>query len=98
MRTITAILFIVISVSLAHAQKIDTQRSKTKFSVSNLGFRTVEGTISGIQGNVIFNPTDLSSSIIDVTLDVSTINTDNEKRDEHLKKEDFFEVKTYPTI
>ena len=80
------------------AQQIDQAQSKISFEVSNMGVRTVEGTITGMTGTVTFDKNDLTNSSFKVSLDVSTINTDNNARDKHLKNEDFFEVNTYPTM
>jgi len=80
------------------AQQVDLNESKISFEVSNLGVRTVEGTITGMTGTVKFDPNDLLNSSFKVFLEISTINTDNDSRDKHLKNEDFFEVSTYPTM
>lgn len=82
-----------------HAQStIDLATSKIKFSVSNMGIRTVDGSIAGMKGIVNFDESKPSNSQFQVTFDVNTIDTDNKDRDKHLKNEDFFEVETYPTI
>ncbi len=80
------------------AQQIDSGQSTVSFSLSNMGFRTVEGQFSGLDGDISFDPESLENSRFDVCIDASTVNTDNAKRDEHLRNEDFFEVTTYPTI
>lgn len=81
-----------------YAQQISPTESKVTFEIGNLGLGSVEGTIEGMKGIVKFDPTSLSTSTFDVTVSPSTIDTDNEKRDEHLKNEDFFDVKKYLTI
>lgn len=77
-------------------QPID-KRSKIEFKIKNLGF-TVNGSFSGISGRIFFNPQDLSASKIDVSVDASSVNTDNSMRDDHLKSESYFDVKKYPRI
>jgi polyisoprenoid-binding protein YceI len=57
-----------------------------------------EGTISGLEATIKFNQDDLASSSISGSVDVNTLSTENEKRDEHLKSADFFEAKTYPKM
>ncbi len=88
----------VLWTSSLFAQSINSNLSVVNFSVKNMGFKTVEGSFSGMQGEVLFNPANLKSSRFDVCIDASSVNTNNEKRDEHLLNEDFFEVDTYPTI
>ncbi|MGB0525890.1 MAG: YceI family protein [Flammeovirgaceae bacterium] len=84
--------------SFLAAQTIDTEKSKINFSVSNMGIRTVDGTISGMKGMIQFDENDLSNSKFQVSYAVNTINTNNKARDKHLRNPDFFEVETYPTI
>ncbi len=80
------------------AQTIDVDKSYVKFSVRNMGIRDVTGTITDMQGNVDYNANQLDSSYFDVTVNVNTINTNDKKRDAHLKNEDFFETDKSQTI
>lgn len=89
---------VMISLTGFSQQKIKTSESLVKFKISNMGFRTVNGTFSAMSGNVNFNPDSLASSSFEVCVKVNTVNTENETRDEHLLKEDFFDEKTYPEI
>lgn len=80
------------------AQSIDSSASKVEFKISNMGFRTVQGSIGGMQGDIHFNENNLAMSYFNVDVDPSSIDTDNEKRDEHLKNEDFFYVEKYIAV
>lgn len=80
------------------AQAIDLEKSEVTFAVSNLMLRKVKGNFKGMKGSVIFDPDDLFICSFNVCVDVSTVNTENEKRDDHLLKEDFFDVDKYPSI
>jgi len=60
--------------------------------------QNTKGTISGPQAKIKFNMDDLAQSSISGTVDASTLDTGNPKRDEHLKSADFFEVATYGTM
>ncbi|WP_114791569.1 YceI family protein [Niabella yanshanensis] len=71
--------------------------SKISFVIKNMGVN-VDGSLTGLKGKMSFNPKKIAASHFDVTVDVNTINTDNKRRDEHLKKDDFFDVEKYPTI
>ena len=77
----------------ATAQTIDSKNSIVDFTV-----KKTSGTISGMKGEVILNTDDMSKSSFIVSVDPNTINTDNKKRDKHLKTEDFFDVKVCPLI
>ncbi len=73
------------------------KESSIKFSLRNFGFRT-GGTLAAPEGDILFNPDDLAKSSFRVTIKSETVNTDNESRDEHLREEDYFNVKNYPLI
>ena len=57
-----------------------------------------EGTFSGLLGKIVFNPNDLSTSLIDVSVNANTIKTGNSTKDKHAKGEDWFDVIKYPSI
>ena len=88
----------MLGIAILGNQTINDTKSNVTFSIGNMKFKTVEGTFSGMKGDVDFDKNNLKSSSFDVTIDVATVNTDNEKRDAHLRNEDFFEVEKYPTI
>lgn len=90
-------LFILLGMSV-QAQQIDVENSIVNFSLSNMGFRTVDGTIKGMKGNVKFDKNDLSNTSFETSVDVNTIDTESKKRDEHLKKDDFFDVANYAVM
>ena len=79
-------------------QTIDANKSYVKFNVRNMGVRDVIGTITNMQGIVKFDSAQPDSAIFDVTVNVNIINTNDKKRDAHLKNEDFFETNKWPTI
>ena len=71
--------------------------SSVKFKVKNLGFN-VGGSFSGLQGAITFDPNNLSACKFDVTIDANTVNTGIDMRDNHLRNEDYFDVKNHPRI
>jgi polyisoprenoid-binding protein YceI len=77
---------------------IDQGHSTAGFTVTHLMVSTVPGSFGKVSGKLTYDPKNLSSLAVDATIDASTINTNNEKRDAHLKSADFFEVAKYPTI
>ena len=72
-------------------------KSSVLFKVKTFGIN-VSGVLSGLDGNIFFDPNHLNDSRFDVTIDTKSINTDNSLRDDHLKEEPFFDVKKYPLI
>jgi polyisoprenoid-binding protein YceI len=71
--------------------------SSVHFTIHNFGFKT-GGSLAVPEGDIYFNPDDLTKSAFNVEIRSESINTDNESRDEHLKEEDYFDVKNYPVI
>lgn len=71
--------------------------SRVRFSIKNFGIPT-GGTFTGLQGNIIFDADNLSASSFDVNVDAKTINTSINARDNHLRKDEYFDVKKYPTL
>jgi len=67
------------------------------FKARTFGLFTVKGTMSGLMGKIDFNKIN-TDEFISLSLEPSTLNTGIEKRDEHLKSEDFLYVNEYPLI
>jgi polyisoprenoid-binding protein YceI len=82
----------------AESLNIDNAVSEVAFTVKKLGFLTIKGTLSDFTGEVNFEKDALDEANFNVSVGASTINTGNEKRDEHLKSKDFFHVNDYPEI
>lgn len=71
--------------------------SKLHFVIKNIGINT-GGDMAGMKGKITFDAKRPSFCFFDVTVDVTTIDTDNDKRDRHLKRDDYFDVEKFPTI
>ena len=97
MRVFLCITFFLLVIIPALAQRIDSENSILIFKVKKLG-KNVEGSFSGMKGEVYINENDLSSSQVHASLDPSTVNTGNERRNEHLRSSDFFDVEAFPEI
>ena len=91
------ILFCINECCSAQSFTPDDTKSKTHFTIKNFGIKT-GGDFTGIKGTIVFNPKDLSNSQINVSVNASTINTDNNARDKHLRKNEYFDVDKYPLI
>ena len=82
----------------ATTYQIDTAHSHAQFKVRHMMIANVRGEFSKMTGSVIFDPENPSASEVNATIDVSTINTRELQRDEHLKSNDFFDVARYPLM
>lgn len=97
---VLASALVLAGVSLAQAQtwNIDTSHSAAQFAVRHNMVSTVRGDMGAVKGSVTFDGKNLAAASVEATVDVTAINTRNEKRDEHLKSADFFDVASHPTI
>jgi polyisoprenoid-binding protein YceI len=78
--------------------KIDPAHSNAQFVVRHMMITNVRGGFSGVQGTVVYDPDDLNSSSVDVTIEKNTLSTGDATRDTHVKSADFLDVENYPTI
>ncbi|MEQ8477889.1 YceI family protein [Fulvivirga sp.] len=92
---LTLVLLLLGNISFAQSMKPLT--GSVTFVVKNTGLN-VDGSISGLQGNIDFDMLQPSNSKIIVTIDPATIDTGVGLRDRHLKKEDYFDVDQYQVI
>ena len=74
---------------------IDASHSEVGFKVKHLMISTVKGSFTTVMGTA---EGELDNLNISVTIDPTSINTNDEGRDEHLKSSDFFQVKNFPSI
>jgi polyisoprenoid-binding protein YceI len=76
----------------------DASRSQVSFVVRHLGVNSVRGKFSKFDGEIQLDETDLTKSTVRVSIDAASIDTEIEKRDNHLRSADFFEVDKFPTL
>ena len=78
--------------------KIDTSHSTVEFAVKHMMFTTVKGRFTDVTGTIAFDPNDPVNGRADITIDASTVDTRDAKRDAHLRSADFFDVEKFPTL
>lgn len=76
---------------------IDKAHSAVNFKVTHF-FTPVNGEFKDYEATVNFDPENLEESMIDVKIMVNSIDTENERRDGHLKTADFFNAEKWPHI
>jgi len=77
---------------------IDPAHSAAEFKVKHMMISNVRGKFSGISGVLHRVDADQTQSILEVSVDVSTVNTQDAQRDGHLKSPDFFHVEQFPAM
>lgn len=91
-------LFVGMTASAQTKWKLDKSHSSVRFSVSHMVVSEAEGTFKMWDGTVEHSKPDFTDAKISFTVDVNSINTDNERRDGHLKSDDFFNAEKFPTM
>jgi polyisoprenoid-binding protein YceI len=77
---------------------IDPLHSSAQFSVRHMMISTVRGHFGGVKGNVSLDAKNPAADTVDATIDCTSINTGEPKRDSDLKGDEFFDVKKYPVM
>src|SRR5438552_197120 len=96
MNRVKPIIFMIItiglaSVALASELTVDKDHSHVGFKVKHI-LGKVPGEFKDFEGTITFDPKKPESSATKITIQAASINTNNEKRDTHLKSGDFFDV------
>lgn len=78
--------------------KVDTSHSEVNFTVKHMMIARVNGTFRDFSADLAFDPEDLTTADVNFTVNVASIDTRNEDRDNHLKSADFFDVENHPNM
>jgi polyisoprenoid-binding protein YceI len=98
-RFILATLLLLPALAAQEASwRIDTLHSLAQFSVRHMMISTVRGQFGGIKGTLHYDPKNPTAATLEATIDCTSINTGEPKRDSDLKGEEFFDVKKYPVM
>lgn len=96
------LFFVALSISAASFAQtkwsVDPMHSFVTFEVKHMGISFVDGSFKKFEGTVEAAKPDLTDANISFTVDVNSINTDVEMRNNHLKTDDFFNAAKYPTM
>lgn len=84
--------------ALAAEYELDPSHTAAQFAVRHMMVSTVRGQFDKVTGTVSLDDKDLTKAKVNVSIDASSINTRDAKRDEHLRSADFFDVAKNPSI
>ncbi len=84
--------------ALAADWNLDASHSSVGFEVKHMAISKVKGSFGEFSGTVTGEPGKPETFSIETVIQVASVNTGNEKRDEHLRSDDFFDVEKYPTM
>src|SRR4051794_14561956 len=86
----------LLSFTVSTTWVLDTNHSNLVFSVGHLGVSEIVGSLHITQSTIIAQGEDLADANVTLEIDMKSIDTDNEKRDTHLRTPDFFDTEKYP--
>ncbi|MCY4158201.1 MAG: YceI family protein [Bacteroidetes bacterium] len=96
-----AILFFVgfsIPTEKHSSWSIDVAHSSISFKVRHLGISNVRGEFLSYDARIEMDESDLSSLTVEATIETASVDTGNERRDGHLRSDDFFGAEEFPTM
>ena len=94
-----AILFsLAISISAQTNWKFDNSHTNVGFEVDHMVITTVEGEFTDYEGTVKTEGEGFENAEVNFVINAASISTDNEKRDDHLKSDDFFNAEKFPKL
>jgi polyisoprenoid-binding protein YceI len=86
------------SVVKADDYTIDAVHSGVSFQISHVGLAYIHGRFDDFSGNFTIDTSDPTKSAFSLSIKSESVDTNNSKRDDHLRSPDFFNVKQFPTI
>src|SRR5205823_4802746 len=96
--SIAAFLLFSFTLSEPSSWTLDKAHAKLRFTITHLMVSDVDGWFKSFDAKVISTKDDFSDATVEMAAEVNSINTDDDKRDAHLKSADFFDVAKYPML
>jgi len=93
-----ALILAVLGIQAQTKWNLDKVHSNVKFTVSHMVVSEVEGSFKMFDGSLVASKADLSDAVVNFSVDVASVNTDNANRDSHLKNDDFFNAEKFPKM
>jgi polyisoprenoid-binding protein YceI len=96
---ITALSALAVT-GVAHAATytIDSDHSEVGFKIRHLAISNVNGKFAEFSGSFAFDPANVKSSKVEAEIAIKSVNTSQQKRDDHLRGDDFFSAEKYPQM
>jgi polyisoprenoid-binding protein YceI len=82
----------------ADTYEIDAAHTGVQFSVRHMMISNVRGEFTKLSGKAVGDVAAPTAAVVEATIEAASIDTRNEKRDEHLRSPDFLDVAKFPTI
>ena len=82
----------------AASYKIDDSHTRVGFKVRHLMSSWVTGEFTEFEGDIVLDPDNIEASTVDVIVYIESVDTNNDKRDNHLRTGEFFAAKRFPEM
>jgi len=92
----TALVLTATASAAVETYKLDPAHSSVDFSIRHF-FSNVPGSFAKVGGTIVVDRDDLTKSTVEATIDIASVTTNNDKRDEHLRSASFFDAAKFPT-
>src|SRR5262249_12587969 len=90
---LAAVLLFTASAGAGDDYAVDGMHAGVSFKISHLGLSWTYGRFNEMSGDFTLDPADPSKSSFNLSIQVNSVDTNNKKRDDHLRSPDFFNVK-----
>lgn len=91
-------VFLSIATAWSSDWAIDKAHSQVGFEVDHMVITTVDGHFGDYDVKLSFDPNDPSAFSVEAVIKIASINTENQKRDDHLRSADFFDAESHPEM
>jgi polyisoprenoid-binding protein YceI len=92
------LMMLVSATGFAGSYTVDADHTHVGFRVQHMMVSHTQGRFKKFEGAVVVDDKDPAKSTIDISIDAASVDTDQEKRDEHLRSADFFDAANHPKI
>jgi polyisoprenoid-binding protein YceI len=99
MALVTGILALAAPLAFAQATTwtSDPAHSEVDFSITHMSVSNVHGSFGKVAATILYNAADVTKSTVTATIGVDAVDTREDRRNNHLKSPDFFDVATFPS-
>jgi len=91
-------MFSLVTGLIAGEMSVDKSHTNVGFQVTHMVITKVNGQFNDYDVQFTFDPKNLETFKVEATIKVASVDTDNEKRDDHLRSADFFDAEKYPDM
>lgn len=81
----------------AETYQVDPRHTQVLFTYSHMGFSNITGRFDDIEGEIVYDPDDIASSSVRITVPIATVSSGVPAMDDHFRRNDLFDAEQFPT-